>query len=434
MKARVLPHSPEAEASVIGGLMLDGRKVTEVAELLHEDDFYITRNRSIYRAIMSLSGQGKPFDAVTMLEWFAANGIGGDAASYAVEVTNNTPSAANILAYAEIVRKKAALRGVIDDASAAIDEAFAGADDDVLDVLIGKLIQRQKIDTRHEFTLRQAMTQAYKAAQEAAKRKGGIIGIPSGIDRIDHLLGGWHNSDLSVIGARPSMGKTALLLNFAIACRVSSGIISAEQPAAQVGARVMSIESHVDALKLRNGDMDDEDLGRLSNAVARLIETPCMVYDRSAPTIADIVRVARKWKTQHNIKILFVDYVQRIEGTDRREKRFDRVGEVVRGLKDLARDLSIPVVALCQVGRQVDTRPDKRPSMGDMSDSSEIEKEADQILTLYRDEVYHEDSLDAGTAEIHVEKNRHGPTGMVRCAWIAPSMRFENFAGGRDAA
>lgn len=426
VKARVMPHSPESEAAVLGGLMLDGRRVSEVAERLCEDDFYIPRNRAIYRAILSLSGQGKPFDTVTMMEWFAANGVGGDASSYALNISNNTPSSANVLAYADIVRKKAALRGVIDDASAAVEDAFAGGDEDVLDDLIGKLIKRQKIDTRHEFTLRQAMSIAYKAAQEAAKHKGCIVGIPSGIKRIDELLGGWHNSDLSVIGARPSMGKTALLLNFAVACKVPSGIISAEQPAQQVGARVMSIESKVDALKLRNGNLEAEELGSLSRAVARLVETPCMVYDRSSPSISDVIRITRKWKTQHGIRILFVDYVQRIEGVDRREKRFERVGEVVRGLKDLARDLEIPVVALCQVGRQVDARPNKRPNMGDMSDSSEIEKEADQILTLYRDEVYDENSQDAGIAEISVEKNRHGPTGLVKCAWIGPSMRFEN--------
>jgi replicative DNA helicase len=433
MKARMPPHDISAEQSVLGGLLLSGNKIGEVAERLGDADFYRVDHQEIFRAILDLSGRGQPFDAVTIGDWFAANGAPVPV-SYVIELANNTPSAANVLAYADIVRKKSSLRKFALIAGEALEEVYGGGDSDVLDDTIGRLMSLQKVDARHEFTLRQAMTLAYKHAQEAMARKGQIIGIPTGLIDIDRLLGGWHRSDLSVIGARPSMGKTALLINFAISCKVPCGIISAEQPAEQVGGRAMSIESHVDAVKLRNGQLDHDDLNHLANAVTRLIENPCVIYDRSAPSIADVTRMARKWKHQSNIQILFVDYVQRIEGSDRREKRYERVGEVVRGLKNIARDLEIPVVALCQVGREVEKRPDKRPSMGDMSDSSDIEKEADQILTLYRDEVYNEDTQDKGIAEIYVEKNRHGPTGLVRCAWIAPSMRFENFAAASYAA
>lgn len=422
------PYDAAAEASVLGGLMLASHRIEEVAERLSESDFFASKNSAVYRAILHLSGKGSPIDPVTMADWFHDNGI--DHADYVIELANTTPSAANILAYADIVRRKSVLRQLIDIATTAASDAYTGKDDGLVDATIGELMALQKSEARHEFTLKQAMTQAYKAAQEAKERGGAVVGIPSGIDRIDHLLGGWHNSDLIICGARPAMGKTAMLLNFAIASGVPCGIISAEQPAQQVGARVMSIESGVDALKLRNGNIEADELGQLANAVARLVEKPCMVYDRSAPTIANVTRVARKWRHTHGIEILFVDYVQRIDGTDRREKRHERVGEVVRGLKDIARDLDIPVVALCQVGRHVDKQADKRPQMGDMSDSSEIEKEADQILTLYRDEAYDENSPDKGIAEISVEKNRHGPTGLVRCAWIAPSMRFRNLAHG----
>jgi replicative DNA helicase len=429
---RVPPHSIEAEQAVLGGLMLAPTRADAVMERLSEGDFYRRDHQAIFRAICELSGRGQPYDAVTMAEWFQSHNlsdlVGG--ASYVIELANATPSAANIVAYADIVSRKSTLRHLIDIATDAASAAFDGSSDgSLVDDVIGKLMALQKIDTRHEYTLRQAMTMAYKAAQEAKARGGAIAGISSGLMDLDEILGGWHDSDLTVIGARPSMGKTALLLNFAIACKVPSGIISAEQPAQQVGGRVMAIESGVHVVKMRSGNFDDDDLPRLANAVARLVETPCMVYDRSAPTIADVTRIARKWKQEMGLKILFVDYVQRIEGSDRREKKYERVGEVVRGLKDLARDLNIPVVSLGQVGRQVESRPDKRPHMGDLSDCSEIEKEADEILMLYRDEVYHEDSPDKGVAELLIEKNRHGPTGLVRSAWIAPSMRFESYAG-----
>jgi replicative DNA helicase len=318
-----------------------------------------------------------------------------------------------------------------------------GNDADTPDLIadtIGALMRMQKTEAKAEYTLRDAMSIAYKAAQEAKALGGAIPGIPTGIEKLDNLLGGWHDSDLIVLGSRPAMGKTAALVNFALACGVPCGIISAEQPAAQLGSRAMSARSHVEASKFRNGAFDDDDIGRLMRAVAELIEHPCMIYDRSSPTIADVVRMARKWKHNDGIRVLFVDYVQRIEASnfDRRTPKHERVGEVVKGLKTLARDLDIPVVALCQVGRQVEQRTDKRPSMGDMSDSSEIEKEADQILTLYREAVY----FDAGgvnergqpvrpnVAEINVEKNRHGPCGYVECVWIPESMRFEDMGRG----
>jgi len=210
---------------------------------------------------------------------------------------------------------------------------------------------------------------------------------------------------------------------------VPCGIVSAEQPAQQVAARVMSIDSHVPAERMRNGSFDTDDLRKLDRSVSRLIERTCVIYDRSAPSIADVSRMARKWKQQNGIKILLVDYIQRIEASnaDKRTPKHERVGEVVRGLKNLARDLDIPVVALAQVGRHVDTREDKQPGMGDISDSSEIEKEADQIITLYRPGV-HDDTADQAEAILSVEKNRHGPTGIVRAAWLAETMRFTDLA------
>lgn len=428
MKPRVPPNSIEAEQNVIGGLMLDQDRVEIVATKISEDDFYVRGHGVIFRGILALSAQGKPCDFVILSEWLERHGLleesGGE--DYLIRVCNETASAANVAEYAGIVKERAIRRRVIELAGSLSEDAYGGSSEAIVDDAIAGLMKLQKTEARYEHTLRQAMSMAYKAAQDAGKLGGAIPGIPSGITKLDEILGGWHPSDLIVVGARPSMGKTALLLNFAVDAKVPCGIISAEQPAQQMGARVLSIESRVEASKMRNGRFEAEDLQQLAFAVQRLVEHDCMIYDRSGPSITEVCRIARKWKKQNGIKILYLDYIQRIEGSDRREKKHERVGEVSRELKNLARDLEIPVVALCQVNRTVDQRTDKRPSMGDMSDSSEIEKEADQILTLYRDEVYNDDSPDRGIAEINVEKNRHGPTGFVKCAWLAPTMRFKD--------
>jgi replicative DNA helicase len=430
---RIPPHSIDAEQSVLGGLMLAPDKIDTLADKLSEADFYRADHRMIWRAVTELAARGQPCDAVTMGDWFADNGmaemIGGS--SYLIELANSTPSAASIGAYAQIVREKSIRRQLIERGMQLTEEAYSGETGtlELVDHGIAGLMSLQKVEARSEYTLRQAMTLAYQAAQAAKELGGKIPGIPSGLGGLDRVLGGWHDGDLVVIGARPAMGKTALLLNFLVAAWVPAGLVSAEQPADQIGARIMSIKSHVPAERLRNGRHDTADLKKLSGAIEELCDRTCLIYDRSAPTIADVSRMARKWKQQNGMRILFVDYIQRIEASnaDKRTPKHERVGEVVRGLKNLARDLNIPVIALAQVGRHVDTREDKQPGMGDISDSSEIEKEADQILTLYRPAV-HDENAPPGEAILSVEKNRHGPTGVIRAVWIADSMRFENYA------
>jgi replicative DNA helicase len=426
MGIRVPPHSIDAEQSVLGGLMIAPDALDKVADRIAESDFYRKDHRLIWRAIMELSARGQPCDAVTLGDWFDSNGLGDmmGGAGYCVELANTIPSAANITAYAQIVREKSVMRQVIDQATQLVESAYAGQSNGVelLDRGITELMALQKVETRSEYTLRQAMTLAFAEAERARELGGRIPGIASGLVDLDRILGGWHDSDLIVIGARPAQGKTAVLLNFATACALPSGIVSAEQPAQQIGARVMSIKSLVPAERMRNGRFEPQDLRKLENAVGELCERTCMIYDRSSPTIADVSRMARKWKQQNGIRVLFVDYVQRIEAAQTRQSanKAEKVGEVVRGLKNLARDLEIPVIALAQVGRQADGR---QPGMGDLSDSSEIEKEADQILTLFRPGTA-DDNADDSEAIISVEKNRHGPCGEIKTVWVPETMRF----------
>ena len=433
MGIRVPPQSVDSEQSLLGGLMLDPLRIEGVSEKVSESDFYRKDHRLIYRAMLELSARGTPCDAITLGDWFDSNGMGDmmGGASYCIELANTTPSAANVSAYAAIVREKAVLRAVIDQATQLLESAWSsevGAVE-LLDRGISNLMAMQKVEARSEYTLRQAMTLAFAEAERAKSLGGRIPGIASGLSGLDRIFGGWHDSDLVVIGARPAQGKTALLLNFSTACSLPCGIISAEQPAQQIGARVMSIKSQVPADRMRNGSFEGSDLRKLENAVGEMCDRVCLIYDRSSPTIADVSRIARKWKQQSGIRVLFVDYVQRIESftTSNRANKAEKVGEVVRGLKNLARDLEIPVIALAQVGRQAEGR---QPGMGDLSDSSEIEKEADQILTLFRPGTA-DDSANDCEAIIDVCKNRHGPTGTVKTDWIAETMRFTDLMESR---
>lgn len=427
---RIPPQAVEAEQSVLGGLMLSPDRIDAVSLRLEADDFYRRDHRLIYRAMVELSGRGTPCDAITLGEWFAKNKFDQVEPTYLMELANDTPSAANVEVYARIVREKAMRRRLIEAASDMVEQAF-GFEQDAMDLVdggIAKLMGMQHVEQNSEYSLRQALTIAYDAAMEAQARGGRIPGIPTGLTELDDVLGGLHNSDLVVIGARPAMGKTALLLNIGLGDDSAAGLISAEQPVVQIGSRLLSIEGGINASRLRNGSHDEEDLGRMANAVARLMPRELMICDRAAMTITDVQRQARRWKQKYGIKRLLVDYLQRIKGSDSRMSRIDQVGEVAIGLKDIARELDIPVVVLAQVNRDVEKRADRRPNMGDLANSSEIEKEADQVLMLYRDEVYNADSPDKGVAEISVEKNRHGPTGFVKAAWHAETMRFRDIS------
>jgi replicative DNA helicase len=427
---RVPPHSQEAEQAVLGGVMLSPSAFDVAAAVLSEGDFFARNHRAIWRAITELERRGHPFDAVTLGEWFQAQKlsdiVGGT--SYVIELANTTPSAANVRAYAHIVRKKSMLRQIIDASTQAASDAFApDANPAMLDDLISTLMRLQGHDDSIEFTLAQAEKLAFEEATEAHARGGAICGITTGLSDLDEQIGGWRGGDLNVIGARPGMGKTALMLCCAHAASVSGarvGIVSAEMSASQIGARMLAISGRVNARGFRTGKFHDEEWSRILTAVGTDSALPMMILDRARPTIYEVRRIATRWKKQRGLDILFLDYIQRIAA--RGEKRNERVGEVATGLKTLARELNVPVIALSQVVRDVDKRSNKVPTMSDLADSSEIEKEADQVALLYRSGYYDGECKVPTQAELHIDKNRHGPTGMTPLTWIAHSMRYVN--------
>lgn len=428
MTPRVPPHSIDAERAVLGGLMIDPDRLDVVATSLSDADFYRRDHRAIYRAMLDMSAAGIPCDAVTMGDWLNGQQLSGVIKPEVLyRLAADTPSAANIGAHVAIVRQRSVARSVIEIAGRISESAFGNGDSaDVVDEAVKELMALHRLDQNCEWTMRQAAKKAYDHLAEVTTNPEKAMGIPSGLAKLDDYLGGFHDSDLIIFAGRPAMGKTALLLGAAIHAAKKGypvGLISGEMAVEQVGARSLALESSIAATKMRTAAIDEGEWPRITNGLTNLRDMPLWILDRSAPHIDEVCRVARRWKQQHGIRALYIDYLQRIMASG--SKKWEVVAEVVFRLKCLARELNIPVIVLAQVKRDVEARPkDKRPHMADICDSSEIEKEADQVIAIYRDDYYNEDSEHKGTAELIVDKNRHGPTGFVRVAFLAQTMRF----------
>lgn len=411
-----------AEEAVLGGVMANNGAFHDVVSLLAMEHFTHPFRRRLWTAIRDRILAGEPADAVTVMEALPAD------AGEVLDLAAATTSASTVPAYAAIVRENWRRREVAGIAQRLLSGAKAG-EEGAVDAAIAALLSLNATVTEHEFTGRQILQMAFDVSVAAYENGDKLPGITTGLGELDDILGGWHDSDLTIVGGRPAMGKTAFLLGLAEASSgagAATGVISAEQPAVQLGIRRAALASGVGAATIRSGQFHDEDWARVSAGIKATRDRPLWVYDRSAVTLDELIGIARKWKHAHGIRVLFVDYAQRITvpGTD----RVTEVSLVARGLKNLARDLQIPVVALAQVVKGVDTRPDKRPNAGDLANSDELTREADQILMLYRDEVYNRDSAERGIAEILIEKNRHGPTGFKRVEFIPETMRFADLA------
>lgn len=414
-----------AEEAVLAGLMANNDAFHEIAATVSEEQFTSPFRRRLWCAIRDRVLAGEPADTVTLMD-----ALPGDSGAV-LELAANYSTGGSVAVYAALVRENWRMR----EAASIGQRLLHGAsqrDPSVVDAAIAALMQLNAEVADHEFTGKQILQMAFAVSQEAYENGGRLPGITTGLSELDDILGGWHNSDLSIIGGRPAMGKTAFMLGLAEAAAASGkrvGIFSAEQPAVQLGIRWASLASSVSAAAIRAGRLEDEDWAKIAAGIRKARECQVWVYDRSAVSLDELIGVSRKWKHAHDIQILFIDYAQRITvpGAD----RITEVAQVARGMKNLARDLNIPVVALAQVVKGVDQRPDKRPTAGDLANSDELTREADQILMLYRDEVYNPDSQDKGIAEILIEKNRHGPTGFKRVAFLPETMAFRDLY--RDA-
>jgi len=437
---RVPPQSVEAEQAVLGGLMLAPESLDRVGDFLTEHDFYRRDHRLIYRGIRELSEKNKPFDAVTLGEWFEANGLGEQigGTGYLVELASTTPSAANIRAYAEIVREKSVLRQLIEAGTEIVNDGFQPEGRDSQEVLsaaeqrVFKIAEQGRRGRADFVTLRDAMKEAFQVLQERYENQGNVTGLPTGFNDLDELTAGLQPSDLIILAARPAMGKTTLALNIAeygaIKTKKAVAVYSMEMSSPQLAFRLISSIGRINATRLRTGQLEDEDWSRVNMAIKMLSDVKVFIDDTPALS-PDVLRSkARRIKREHDLGLIVVDYLQLMQVPGTGENRTNEISEISRSLKALAKELNVPVIALSQLNRGLESRTDKRPVMADLRESGAIEQDADIIMFIYRDEYYHKDSADKGLAEVIIAKQRSGPTGMVKLKFFGEYTRFDNLA------
>ncbi|MGB5803010.1 MAG: replicative DNA helicase [Vibrio anguillarum] len=441
---KVPPHSIEAEQSVIGGLLLDNERWDTVAERVVSKDFYSRAHRLIFDAAKSILEASKPLDLITLSEYLERReqleDVGGFA--YLADLAKNTPSAANINAYAEIVAERALVRNLIGVANEIADAGYdpqGRSSEDLLDLAESKVFAiaeertsenegPQNVDSILERTL-ERIELLYKTPQD------GVTGVNTGFADLNKKTAGLQGSDLIIVAARPSMGKTTFAMNLCENAAMEQEkpvlIFSLEMPAEQIMMRMLASLSRVDQTKIRTGQLDDEDWARISSTMGILMEKKNMyIDDSSGLTPTEVRSRARRIAREHGgLSLIMVDYLQLMRVPSQSDNRTLEIAEISRSLKALAKELNVPVVALSQLNRSLEQRADKRPVNSDLRESGSIEQDADLIMFIYRDEVYHPDSSLKGIAEIIIGKQRNGPIGSVRLTFQGQYSRFDNYAG-----
>ena len=438
---RVPPHSVEAEQSVIGGLLLDNRAWDRVSDILTPDDFYRREHRLIFNAVAALCEQASPADVVTVSEQLQQSGeldaVGG--LSYLASLANNTPSAANIVAYTNIVRERSVVRQLLraaTDITSTTYEPDGRGITELLDFAEKRVMEiSEKGPRRGEYRpISKLLTEAVDRIDTLFRSQSSITGVSTGFMDLDEKTSGLQPSDLVIIAGRPSMGKTSLAMNIAenaaVGHKVPVAVFSMEMPGAQLAMRMMSSLGRINAHHMRTGKLHDDDWPRLTSAVTLLNEAPIYIDDTPGLTPLDLRARARRIKREHDLGMIIVDYLQLMQSGGGEENRATEISAITRSLKGLAKELNVPVVALSQLNRSVESRNDKRPVMSDLRESGAIEQDADVILFVYRDEVYREDSPDKGIAEIIIGKQRNGPIGTVRLTFLGEYTKFENYSSG----
>ncbi|MCS6925590.1 MAG: replicative DNA helicase [Candidatus Binatia bacterium] len=432
---KVPPQNLEAEESVLGGILLDRHALDRVIEVVGADDFYRESHRKIFRAMLALSEKNEPIDLVTLADTLKARGelqeVGG--ATYLAELADKVPSAAHIVHYARIVREKAVMRNLIAVANEIATRCYNGQEDierflDEAERLIFDVSERRIRPSF--FKMGDMIMDTIKTVERLFERKELVTGVPTGFIDLDRMTAGLQPADLIIVAARPSMGKTAFVLNIAqyVALQTNTGvaIFSLEMSKEQLVLRMLCSEARVDNAKVRTGYLGERDFPRLAMAAGRLAEAPIYIDDTPAQNVLEMRAKARRLKREANIGLVIIDYIQLMRGLTAQENRTQELSEISRGLKSLAKELHVPVIALSQLNRQVEQRADKRPIMSDIRESGSIEQDADVIMFIYRDEMYRQDSQDEGIAEVILGKQRNGPTGTVRLAFRKEYTRFDN--------
>ncbi|MCU7799859.1 MAG: replicative DNA helicase [gamma proteobacterium symbiont of Lucinoma myriamae] len=434
------PHSTDAEQSILGGLLINNESWDHIASIVNEDDFYRRDHRLIFQAIRKQIEEGKPCDVVTLSERLESHNTLDDAGglAYLGSLVNNTPSASNIRAYSDIVRERSVLRQLIQIGNEIADSAFnteGRKSDDILEAAEKTVfeIADKGANAGNDF---KGMTELLKKTvdriDELYQNGGTFTGIPTGFTDFDGMTSGLQPADLVIVAGRPSMGKTTFAMNLAENAAIEAGVgvavFSMEMPAESLTLRMLSSLGRINQTKVRSGQLDEDDWPRLTSAVSILNEAKLFIDDTPALSPTEMRARVRRLKRKHNIGLIVVDYLQLMQVKGGSENRVNEISEISRGLKALAKEINVPVVALSQLNRGLEQRPNKRPVMSDLRESGAIEQDADLIVFIYRDEVYNEDSQDKGTAEIIIGKHRNGPLGTARLTFLGQYTRFENHA------
>jgi replicative DNA helicase len=435
---RVPPHSVEAEESVLGAMLLSEASISDVLERVRPDDFYKPAHRKIFDAVVSLFGRGEAIDTVTVAEELRRTGrleeVGGK--PHLFHLVNSVPAASNAFYYARIVEETALLRRLIEATQQAAAMAFDSGDDvgeivDSIEHLILSVAEKRLNDNFSH--IRDLLHEQLERVEALQEKGASITGVPTGFVDLDNLTSGLQESNLIIVAARPSFGKTSLALNIAQQAatdhNVPVAIFSLEMSRQELVQRLVCSEALVDVHKLRRGNLNDQDWSRLATAVGRLADAPVYIDDTESVTVLEIRAKARRLKQRSGLGLVIIDYLQLMSGPRRSENRQQEISEISRSLKILARELKVPVIAVSQLSRGVESRQDKRPMLSDLRESGAIEQDADIVMFIYRDEVYNPDSTDKGSAEIILAKHRNGPVGRIKLTFLENYTKFANYMG-----
>ncbi len=432
---RVMPHSTEAEEAVVGSMLMDTNAIVAASDILISEDFYGQQYGLVFDAMINLQNEGKPVDPVTLVERLKEMGSPDHLTSteFIMQIVNAVPTSANVKHYATIVKEKSLERKLIRVTEGIANQCYS--EDEPLDTILAETEKNifnllQSRDTGEFQTIDKIVMNALKRIERASQNTGVVTGIPTGFIDLDLRTAGLQPSDLILLAARPSMGKTAFALNLAhhiaVKEQLTTAIFSLEMSREQLVNRFLSAESRVDAQTLRTGNLKTDDWVRLVEGAGVISQSKLIIDDTPGISVTELRSKCRKYKLEHGLSIVLIDYLQLMSGSGKSESRQQEISEISRSLKALARELEVPVIALSQLSRAVEQRPDHRPMLSDLRESGAIEQDADVVMFLYRDEYYNHDSPDKGIAELIIAKQRNGPTGTINLAWIGEHTRFAN--------
>lgn len=439
---KIPPNDVEAEQAVIGSMLTDKEAVSAAIEVLKPEDFYKEDNRIIFEAILSLYGRSEPIDIITLKSELSSMGkfeaVGG--LEYIAELPDKVPTTANVEQYIKIVEEKSVLRNLIKtaneiitlgyDQTQEVDSIIDGAEKKIFEVM-------QKKNQKGYTPIKDILVETFTELEQLYNQKQRITGIPTGFSDLDFRTSGLHNSDLILVAARPAMGKSAFALNIAtnaaVRAKVPVAIFSLEMSKEQMTSRILCSEAMVDSNKVRTGKIDDEEWGKLAAASGELSEANIYIDDTPGISIMEIRAKCRKMKIEKNIGLVVIDYLQLVQGSGKRgSSREQEIAEISRSLKILAKEINVPVIALSQLSRAPEQRPDHRPMLSDLRESGSIEQDADIVMFLYRDDYYNEDSEKKNIAEVILAKHRAGSTGTVELLWLGNYTKFANIDKYRE--